>query len=33
MNEFKAWLEAEQNDGRILPKSPVAAAFTYTTNP
>ncbi|HYW81358.1 MAG TPA: IS66 family transposase [Thermoguttaceae bacterium] len=30
--EFQAWLERESQDGRILPKSPIRAAFTYTLN-
>jgi transposase len=30
--EFKAWLDRESEDGRILPKSPIRAAFTYTRN-
>jgi hypothetical protein len=32
LNEFKAWLDAEKNDRRILPKSPIRSAFTYTLN-
>jgi transposase len=32
LREFKAWLDAEQDNRRILPKSPIRAAFTYTTN-
>lgn len=32
LNEFKAWLDRESEDGRILPKSPIRAAFTYTLN-
>ena len=30
--EFRAWLEQESQEGRILPKSPIRAAFTYTLN-
>ena len=30
--EFKAWLDGERDDRRILPKSPIRAAFTYTLN-
>ena len=30
--EFKTWLDSESEDGRILPKSPIRAAFTYTLN-
>jgi hypothetical protein len=32
LNEFKAWLDAENNSGRILPKSLIRIAFTYTLN-
>ena len=32
LNEFKAWLDAELNTGRILPKSEIRKAFTYTLN-
>lgn len=32
LTEFKAWLDRESEDGRILPKSPIRAAFTYTLN-
>ncbi|HIF33441.1 MAG TPA: IS66 family transposase [Planctomycetaceae bacterium] len=32
LREFKAWLDTEQDDRRILPKSPIRAAFTYTSN-
>lgn len=32
LNEFKAWLDRENDDRRILPKSPIRAAFTYTLN-
>ncbi len=30
--EFKTWLDRETVDPRILPKSPIRAAFTYTLN-
>lgn len=30
LHEFKSWLDAEKDDGRILPKSPIRSAFTYT---
>ena len=30
--QFQAWLERESQDRRILPKSPIRAAFTYTLN-
>ena len=30
--EFKSWLDHECEDKRILPKSPIRAAFTYTRN-
>lgn len=30
--EFKSWLDHECEDKRILPKSPIRAAFTYTCN-
>ncbi len=30
--EFKSWLDHESEDKRILPKSPIRAAFTYTRN-
>lgn len=30
--EFKQWLDAEKDDQRILPKSPIRSAFTYTLN-
>jgi len=30
--EFKSWLGGESDDKRILPKSPIRAAFTYTLN-
>jgi hypothetical protein len=32
LTEFKAWLDGESEDQRILPKSPIRAAFTYTLN-
>ena len=32
LNEFKAWMEQELNGGRILPKSAIKSAFTYTLN-
>ena len=32
LTEFKSWLDAEQRDKHILPKSPIRAAFTYTLN-
>jgi len=32
LTEFKAWLDHESEDRRILPKSPIRAAFTYTLN-
>ncbi len=32
LNEFKKWLDAERDNKRILPKSPIRAAITYTTN-
>ncbi len=32
LDEFKAWLDRESQDQRILPKSPIRAAFTYTLN-
>lgn len=30
--EFKTWLDRESADRRILPKSPIRSAFTYTLN-
>jgi len=30
--EFKTWLDAESENKRILPKSPIRAAFTYALN-
>jgi transposase len=30
--EFKSWLDLERENKRILPKSPIRAAFTYTLN-
>jgi transposase len=32
LNEFKDWLDAEIEGGRILPKSEIRKAFTYTLN-
>jgi hypothetical protein len=32
LEEFKAWLDRESEDKRILPKSPIRSAFTYTLN-
>ncbi|MFC1758990.1 transposase [Planctomycetota bacterium] len=32
MSEFKTWLDAESESKKILPKSPIRAAFTYTLN-
>ncbi|MGI9473330.1 MAG: IS66 family transposase [Rubripirellula sp.] len=32
LGDFKAWLDRESEDQRILPKSPIRAAFTYTLN-
>jgi hypothetical protein len=32
LDEFKAWLEKETMSGRILPKSDLKKAFTYTLN-
>ena len=32
LNEYKAWLDQESQDDRILPKSPIRSAFTYTLN-
>jgi hypothetical protein len=32
LQEFKDWLDVETNDQRILPKSPLRSAFTYTLN-
>ena len=32
MNEFKAWLDSEKDDRRILPKCAIRSAFTYTLN-
>lgn len=32
LQSFKTWLDREINDGRILPKSPIRTAFTYTLN-
>ncbi len=30
--QFKHWLDSEQDDKRILPKSPIRSALTYTLN-
>src|SRR5690606_22297036 len=32
LEEFKAWLDCETQSEKILPKSPLRAAFTYTLN-
>ena len=32
LDEFRSWLDRENEDQRILPKSPIRAAFTYTRN-
>ena len=32
LKEFKAWLDTEGESEKILPKSPIRAAFTYTLN-
>lgn len=32
LDEFKLWLDSEKDNKRILPKSPIRAAFTYTLN-
>jgi transposase len=32
LREFKVWLDGEKDDKRILPKSPIRSAFTYTLN-
>ena len=32
LTEFKKWLDGELNEGRILPKSLIKSAFTYTLN-
>ena len=32
LEAFKTWLDAEQDNKRILPKSPIRSAFTYTLN-
>lgn len=32
LEQFKAWLDREDSSERILPKSPIRAAFTYTLN-
>jgi hypothetical protein len=32
LNQFKAWMDNELDTGRILPKSEIRKAFTYTIN-
>lgn len=32
LNRFREWMDAELASGKILPKSIIAKAFTYTTN-
>jgi len=32
LTDFKSWLDQESQDKKILPKSPIRAAFTYTLN-
>jgi transposase len=32
LDQFKSWLDEERANKRILPKSPIRAAFTYTLN-
>ena len=32
LQEFRAWLDREDAGGRLLPKSPIRAAFTYALN-
>ncbi len=32
LEQFRAWLDREHGDQRILPKSPIRAAFTYALN-
>lgn len=32
LTEFKAWIDQELSTGRILPKSSIRSAFTYTLN-
>ena len=32
LEEFKTWLDSESESKKILPKSPIRAAFTYTLN-
>lgn len=32
LEEFKAWLDRQDASERLLPKSPIRAAFTYTRN-
>jgi hypothetical protein len=30
--EFKSWLDRESDNKKLLPQSPIRAAFTYTSN-
>lgn len=32
LDDFKSWLDSEQETGRVLPKSVLSKAFTYTGN-
>ena len=32
LTDFKTWLDSEKEDKKILPKSPIRAAMTYTLN-
>ncbi len=32
LESFRAWLDGEKDNKRILPKSPIRSAFTYTLN-
>ncbi len=32
LDKFKEWMNSQRDDKRILPKSPIRKAFTYTTN-
>lgn len=32
LESFKTWLDSEKDNKRILPKSPIRSAFTYTLN-
>lgn len=32
LDEYKSWLDEESQNKRIIPKSPIRAAFTYTLN-